>query len=1228
MSLTVTNRMRNLYLLFFSVMSLSLSAQSVQEIAKNHVISNPKDFSSNVNSADDLLVTNMHSDDQSKLTHIYMNQMHNGMKIYNAIVNVSLDEDGNVFHSGNRSVIHAKVPEASPSLTVVSAVQRAATFYNQNENGQTAITTQDNGPSQRTVLSNSNIANSDITGELMYVHQDGNLVLTWSVAYLKSDDNFWWDTKVNAMDGSIVDQTPWTVECMLGHDDDAEDHSSHSHKLLEPSKNSDTVLKTNTASVINGDYFVVPIPNESPNHGGLATVNSPWLDNVDPAAHPFDWHNDGATVHFTTRGNNVWAVEDMDADNNQAAGFSPTSTLSPTGQEYNFVPDFTMAPAAYQEAAITNLFYWNNLTHDILYHYGFNEECGNFQETNATGLGLGSDAVQADAIDGDMIIGPNNATFATPPDGQNPRMSMFPFTNQPSTLPLNTTFSGSIALTTGGITEVFANIPWTAANDGPLVLAIDNAGTNEACGTPAPGDISNAAAISGNVALIDRGSCAFTEKVVNAEAAGAISVVICNNVATAPIAMQGTPPSPITIPSIMISMADCNTIKAALPGVSISFDDTIPIVTGPDKTSDYDNGIIVHEYGHGWSIRLTGGAANSGCLSGDDQMGEGWSDYLGIIFTMKPGDTGPMARGVGTYAIGQPVTGGGIRPAPYSTDFAVNSLTYQETAAGTLSIPHGVGTVWATMLWDMTWDLIGVYGMGTNLYESNIGAPGFGGQNLALRLVTEALKLQPCTPGFVDGRDAILAADQALYGGMHSCLIWNAFARRGLGASAIQGSVADNSDNVEAFDLPDAMIEKVTTATGIVTDGTSVTWDINVELFACAGAAGGVTVTDVVDPSLTITSVVCPAPAVANTAGNTITITHPGFGANSGSFTCNVITTVNTMTTLSPTQLLVDDVEGGNAGWTINEITGAGAGPWAIVNTASNSPANSWFIDNTNGPDKTVALESPVLVFGASPFLNFFHQYDTEGGWDGGFVQVSTDGGSSWNDVTAEDFCIGGYNSVLGTNMNTDIAGKDAWSGDSGGFVQSLVNLGAYANTNARVRFVFGQDDNTNSVGWWIDDIEIVNDKYTIIDNMACALPDGGDEMCSSAAICVEIVACQAGILGLSATGTDATCATGSDGTATASATGGVAPYTYLWNVNQTTATAIGLSAGTYTATVTDANGCSETVSVTIGALPDVCPLDPSIPTMGEWGLMILGLLIMICSIVAIRERNEALSMS
>jgi hypothetical protein len=161
---------------------------------------------------------------------------------------------------------------------------------------------------------------------------------------------------------------------------------------------------------------------------------------------------------------------------------------------------------------------------------------------------------------------------------------------------------------------------------------------------------------------------------------------------------------------------------------------------------------------------------------------------------MKPGDSRNDYRGIGTYALGEGIAGRGLRTKFYNTDFAVNDFTYNSIK--TQAVPHGVGSVWATMLWDLTWDLIDRYGFDPDIKN------GSGGNNIALQLVMDGMKLQPCSPGFVDGRDAILQADQLLYGGVNRCLIWRAFARRGLGENATQGSTSSRSDGVENFDIP------------------------------------------------------------------------------------------------------------------------------------------------------------------------------------------------------------------------------------------------------------------------------------------------------------------------------------------------------------------------------------------------------------------------------------------
>lgn len=165
---------------------------------------------------------------------------------------------------------------------------------------------------------------------------------------------------------------------------------------------------------------------------------------------------------------------------------------------FDFPLDLTQLPVQYKDAAITNLFYWNNIIHDVFYRYGFTEEAGNFQEYNYGRGGRGSDSVDAHGQDS---AGVNNANFATPTDGTSPTMQMY----------------------------LWPSTARRSVRDG-----------------------------------------------------------------------------------------------------------------------DLDAGVVVHEYGHGISNRLTGGPSRSNCVQGDEQAGEGWSDFLAIALTAREDDAGPDKRGIGT----------------------------------------------------------------------------------------------------------------------------------------------------------------------------------------------------------------------------------------------------------------------------------------------------------------------------------------------------------------------------------------------------------------------------------------------------------------------------------------------------------------------------------------------------------------------------------------------------
>jgi len=215
----------------------------------------------------------------------------------------------------------------------------------------------------------------------------------------------------------------------------------------------------------------------------------------------------------------------------------------------------------------------------------------------------------------------------------------------------------------------------------------------------------------------------------------------------------------------------------------------------PDRDGDLDAGIVFHEYGHGISNRLIGGPANVNCLTNRQQAGEGLSDWWALAQTAEVGDAGTDPRGMGTYALGQPTSGLGIRTQRYSTDPAVNTWTY--ASINGMAVPHGVGSVWAQAAWEVYWKLVNKWGFDPNFFN----AAGSAGNQRMMLYVVEGLKNTACNPTFTQIRDGIIQAAVDNHGGEDVCPMWEAFAAFGLGTNAVSGG-ANSTTPTNGFAVP------------------------------------------------------------------------------------------------------------------------------------------------------------------------------------------------------------------------------------------------------------------------------------------------------------------------------------------------------------------------------------------------------------------------------------------
>ncbi|MFT5746003.1 MAG: extracellular elastinolytic metalloproteinase [Saprospiraceae bacterium] len=1065
------------FLAFFLLLAgSSIFAQSAENTAIQHLRENLLKLNLTEADINSYRISDEVYTKHNGVTSIYLMQEYEGVEVFNAMINVNILPNGEILSMGNKFIPNLldKVNGTTPQISMEAAIEAV---QNKFEIETTApILEKERISETEATFKNSGLALEPIKVKLKFQPtEDDKVRLTWNVSYYELDAQNWWNARVDAITGEVLHHHNQVIHCDFGVPGEVcqEDHV-HTHSTIQEK----TTMAPPPTS--NG-YNVFAIPLESPNHGDQSLEINP----AHPIASPLGWHDtDGQPGHeFTiTRGNNVHAYHDI-FDQNQSVGGEPDGGDSLL---FDFVYDEdNTQPYTQLDAATTNLFYWNNIIHDLWYQYGFDEGSGNFQENNYGNGGQAGDYVRAEAIDGS---GTNNANFATPEDGNRPRMQMYLWGGGGGTVAGNTVLIVDSPATVAGeyeMTQMSFSAELPSLDDpiiSQIVLVDDGVAApnvNDGCE-----DIINGADIDGKIAMVDRGDCQFGFKALAAEQAGAIAVIICNNVNN-PINngnTAGTVGDQVTVPVVWVSLADCNTIKMGLPDLEVTFGASPFEVPNPGPTgrdSDLDNGVIVHEYGHGISTRLTGGPNNSNCLGSAEQAGEGWSDWFALVMQTTSDMTAEQGRGIGTYLEFQPITGGGIRQFRYSRDMGVNPHTY--AAVPNVAQPHGVGSVWCVMIWDLYWNMVDKYGFDEDLFN------GVGGNNLTMQLVIDGLKLQPCSPDFTEARDAIIAADIANNNGDNVCLIWETFARRGLGFSASPGGN-------EAFDTPILCFGGVR-----VFKSADVAADAGGNLIYSLQIVNGTTedlpeamVTDILPAGMTYVegSLSC------NGSVDTGVVTIPFANLESEMLiTCTYEVTLDN-TPFSYVEF-DDNFEGGSGNW-LKENAG-GDNDWKFSANDALSGSFTFFAENVEvESDQYLLLEESIMLEGANPSFGFWHFYNTEAAFDGGVVEITTDGGTTWQDL-GPLFIQNGYNSTISPTATSALAGRDAFTGDSGNdYAQSIIDLSDFSGETIQIRFRFATDDGTADEGWRLDDIELFGAFYSVT-NTACIVDENGDEQCSEA---------------------------------------------------------------------------------------------------------------------------------
>ncbi len=836
---------------------------------------------------------------------------------------------------------------------------------------------------------------------------------------------------------------------------------------------------------------------------GAFSQNDPWLA-------------DNAT---TTAGNNVQAFANRAAPD----GLNPAdagqcgdeldrdfTACITSAQTFDYDYDHSGLPLGSKSqaaASVVNLFYITNWLHDWFYDFGFDEKSGNAQSSNYGRGGLEGDPLIAQALD---HSGTDNANMFTPADGQSPIMRMFRFINMTSQASVQapSTMTGPIISAPARFGVWAYDITHETAKAAPF----------EACT-----QLTNPAEIAGKIALVGRSdSCSFVSKVLNAQAAGALGVVVVQNRPDPPFPMSEAGAAQfVNIPSIQISQSDGTALlNAMLRGpVSLRMQGY-----ASDRSSAFDTSIVTHEWGHFISNRLIGDA--NGLITNHAQsLGEGWGDFHALLLQVTDDDRNRPGNnlyqgvysdmGYATVAVTAPtadpdnISYFGMRRYPYSTDMTKNPLRLRHIATAEplpAGIPrnttyvdadnaeiHNSGEVWASMLWDCYAGLLNAH-------------PFQEAQDRMKTYLVAGYKLTPVNPTLLEARDALLAPmlanDPADY---QRCSA--TFAKRGAGAFAV---------------IPDRYSEtNAGVQEGTSTDGLLVIDDMQLSMNA-AGATR-CDADDVLDSDeIGVLNITLRNKGLSEVSMGRITLASelvnltfpdgasmdvPAMGINetrtiaarvkvtdlilpSSSRITASLTHANRpvpaeyeirvplQRDVAPNRLTSDDAEALPSVMNFGSTAAAFTDTWAArVIDEPGAPFDRRYTSRAPGVQGSHWMRTPPLQVSTTEDFKiafkhrFFFETDADYQFDGGQLMLSTDNGNTWSSVGTPL-----YNGIIDTGYGGNpVDGEPAFVGRSPDLPDMTpveLNLGStYAGQTVQFAWVIHTDMAYDTVGWEVDDI-------------------------------------------------------------------------------------------------------------------------------------------------------------
>jgi len=175
-----------------------------------------------------------------------------------------------------------------------------------------------------------------------------------------------------------------------------------------------------------------------------------------------------------------------------------------------------------------------------------------------------------------------------------------------------------------------------------------------------------------------------------------------------------------------------------------------------------------------------------------------------------------------------------------------------------------------------------------------------------------------------------------------------------------------------------------------------------------------------------------------------------------------------------PTAVWLDDLEAGAAGWS----HGGTGDSWTLSGTRVHSGANAYHAtDVASISDQTLVSPSVALPAMADPLTLQFWNYQAiedsgSGCYDGAVAEISTDDGATWTRLESE-LLTDPYDGPIDNGFSNPLASENAWCGDPQDWLESIVDLSAWAGQTVRFRFRLATDSSVGREGWYVDDVMV-----------------------------------------------------------------------------------------------------------------------------------------------------------